>query len=42
MPAPSGWPNLGSTGATTSGAFSLVQIISRNIYDTQLFADWIY
>jgi hypothetical protein len=37
-----GWPNLGSTGATTSGAFNLVQLISRNQYDTQQFADWFY
>ena len=37
-----GWPNMGSTGALTSGAFNLVQLISRNQFDTQLFADWIY
>ncbi len=38
-----GWPNFGSTPATgTPGAFNLVQLISRNMYDTQLFADWFY
>jgi hypothetical protein len=35
-----GWPNMGST--TGAGAFNLVQLISRNMYDTQLFADWFY
>ena len=37
-----GWPNMGSTGATTAGAFNLAQLISRNQYDTQVFADWFY
>ena len=39
--SPTGWPSM-TFGATTSGAFNLVQIVSRNMHDTQLFADWIY
>ncbi len=35
-----GWPDMGST--TGSGAYNLVQLISRNMYDTQLFASWFY
>jgi hypothetical protein len=34
-----GWPNMNSTSTT---GFNLVQLISRNQFDTQLFADWIY
>jgi hypothetical protein len=37
-----GWPPMASTDGTKSGAYNLVQLISRNQFDTQLFADWIY
>ncbi len=37
-----GWPNMGSVISTSGAAFNLVQLISRNQFDTKLYADWIY